>query len=183
MSGTLPSRYFTGTINNPILTPLDCTNPEFGDPDSEFIYYNELKALSQCDFIDEIYAQYERASTLHIQFACSFIEPHSSNWEILKKLLPKAHIEVCRSWHASVRYCQKQDSTTVDIPRYYYKSDKVYIQTVHDYLPETIYFYPAQYQGEKSVYLESGRLPLESHPINCSGQTIHHKFKYYWVLI
>lgn len=181
MSETIP-RFFTGTINNPVIRPHETTHISFGD-DPVFEYYKELESLSRCDFIDEIYAQYERASTLHIQFCCSFIEPHKSNWDILKKLLPTAHIEVCRSWYASVRYCQKQDSTTVDIPRFYHKSNKVFIQTINDYLPETIYFYPSIYKGEKSVYLESGKLPLEHHPINCSGTTINHKFKYYWVLV
>lgn len=169
MSGNIASRYFMGTYNNPSGSGL----------------YEEITILESCAQIDEVYAQYERGACLHIQFCVSFVEPAPHNWDLLKSLIPKAHIEKARKpWPALVNYCRKQDSTTVDWRKYYHKSYKMVIPCPLSEMPDTVYHYPAEYKLEKSVFTQPD-IPLYSeYPrrIMIDGKTHLHDFKYVWTV-
>lgn len=48
--------------------------------------------------------------TSHLQGVIKY--PNAVRFSTVKKLLPKAHIEVCKNWVASIQYCSKVESRT-----------------------------------------------------------------------
>lgn len=56
----------------------------------------------------------EKKEIPHIQGCVRFANPRSFN--ALKKEMPRAHIEKCRSWTSSVKYCMKEGDFVTNIP-------------------------------------------------------------------
>ena len=65
-----------------------------------------LKNIQGCKLIFQ--TEVGKMGTPHIQGCISFSNAVAFN--SMKKLLPKAHIEICKNWHMSVKYCSKQDT-------------------------------------------------------------------------
>lgn len=84
--GNTKSRHFCFTINNYTQTDIDTVKT----------------------FFDKYTFQEEQGSTKHLQGVGSFNNARS--WNLVKKTLPKAHIEVCRNLKASIEYCSKSDT-------------------------------------------------------------------------
>lgn len=174
MSEKYSSRNFLCTLNNPSF---------YDDHFNHISFYGQLQPLEDCPLIDEIYAQYEQGTTVHIQFAVSFIEPCEINFNILKSLIPNAHIEGAKKpWIACKRYCQKEDDTFMShIPRYSYKTHRTIIRCPSNYLPETVYCYPDNFNCQKSTYRQPDLPEDTTQRIMCHGNTIMFKFKYLFV--
>lgn len=65
-----------------------------------------LKNIQGCKLIFQ--SEVGKSGTPHLQGAISF--NNATHFSSMKKLLPKAHIEKCKNWKASIKYCSKNDT-------------------------------------------------------------------------
>lgn len=157
------SRIWSITINNPMPVMDDPVfiDGELASQPALYYNYSELDMLQSDELVEEIHAQYERGSennTLHIQCCAMFILPVNFNY--IKSILPKAHIERGRSWSALKRYCSKEDTRIHEEPPYFYiqVNKVIYVNDV----PEGVYIYPEEYQCENSCYIPWDHSPEDA---------------------
>lgn len=96
------SRHFSVTVNNP-----KQTMHEFGE------------SLRLTGFFSYVCGQLETApetGTPHLQ--CMVSVPNPKSILRITKMIPGAHIEVCRDAAATSEYCQKEESRAGDEPPY-----------------------------------------------------------------
>lgn len=106
MSDTHYTKEETGrnTRNRPLRNRNWCFTINNPDEKDQIILENSLEM--ECNaFVWQLEEGEEK--TEHIQGCLKFENARSFN--SVKKLLPRAHIEICKNWNASIRYCQKAE--------------------------------------------------------------------------
>jgi len=99
------TRKFCGTLNN--FSNEECTSLETIECDN-LIYQKEVG----------------EEGTPHLQFSIRFKWPRTEM--SVRKMIPRAHIEVVKHWNASVNYCMKEDTRMVGTDPYIKNPDEIY---------------------------------------------------------
>lgn len=97
MASCSRNRNYCFTLNNYIAEDIDTITQAFSDKKAKYIFQEETG----------------KEGTPHLQGSVFFENAMSFNK--IKKILPKAHIEICKNKMASINYCQKGETRTGEI--------------------------------------------------------------------
>ncbi len=135
MNRPLRNRNWTFTWNNPSI--------------EDEIYLENLLEQECKAFVWQLEEGEEK--THHIQGCFKF--ENARGFSAVKKMIPKAHLEVCRNWIASIQYCQKPEGRLEE--PHIKGCDKIRHKTVKMSFKEWLTSFQASYEDMSQADLDA----------------------------